>query len=208
VNQVFNFGKHVVNTTYIKWSAAPALTQATADAIAELIENAYETSGLSALLHTSWSLDTIIVTDLASAAAPQFTGAHDALVGGDGGQLINPSQCGMIEFGTALRGRSFRGRWFQSGFTEASNDGGIIQPGAITALGGFGNALVVQLHSSGPPSQDMAVVSRFSGMQTNLTGRGRLRRVPIPRTAGLATPITTVAAETVWKSQRRRAMPG
>jgi len=150
----------------------------------------------------------VVVTDLTSATSPQFIGVHDALVGGDGGQLLNPNQCGMIEWVTALRGRSFRGRWFQSGFTEASNDGGIIQPGARNALNNFAQDLILAFRIVGPPSWDLAVVSRFSGMQTNTTGRGRLRRIPIPRVTGLATPITLSEIETVWKSQRRRAMIG
>jgi hypothetical protein len=208
VKQTFG-GIPLVNLCYFTVSGSvPVITQGLADTIAELIEAQYEASGLAALLSGAWTFDSVTVTDLTSSSAPQFDGHADPLQGGDGAQVLDGSTCGMIEWATGLRGRSFRGRWFQTGFTVASNVGGKPAPAIVTALTDFGNLMIGAFHASGPPSEDLAVVSRFSGMQLNTTGRGRLRRVPVPRVAGIATPITGAAGETVWKSQRRRAFVG
>jgi hypothetical protein len=205
VKQIFGNAVFPVNTYYVKPNAPTTLDQSHADFVAELIENAYESSGLQARMATTWALDEIVVTDLTSTTAPSILGSFDALAGTDATETLAPQTAGMIEWGTSLRGRSFRGRTFLTGFCEDSNIG-TPTAAAQVAMQDFAGTLVTGLGTGGYPMQ---VVSRFSG--THLQGpdlRGRIRLVPTPRVTGLATPITTAVAETVWKTQRRRTLPG
>jgi hypothetical protein len=191
-----------------KWSASPTLTQALTDSAYAGIEAAYDSSGIESILGTDWTLNKVVVTDMTSSSAPQFNAnILDALVGESGASELPPQTAGVIEWFTSLRGRSFRGRIFHPGFTTAA---GTSSPsvGGQASMVNLGNALLAFFHAAGPPTQDLAVVSLFSGMHDNVSGHGKNRRLPNPRAAGVATTITSCQAETVWKTQRRRAVPG
>jgi hypothetical protein len=196
-----------VNVFYIKFGAHVTLNQAGADAWAGAFEDAFDTSGIATYLSTDTKIDHIVVTDLDSVGAPQFLGAFDAFAGASGADYLPLQTAGMIEWQTALRGRSFRGKTFLAGFTEAASDGAPVA-GLLTDLDALGDALIDAIHDTGPPTRDLAVVSRFSGSQLVDIGGGQIVKRPLPRAEAIATAITGRSSETVWKTQRRRAFPG
>lgn len=141
----------------------------------------------------------VTVTDLTSATSGQVSvPAVDASGGFAGGSApSNVSFC--VSFRTALRGRAFRGRNYIVGVPLAQ-------------LVGVNNVLSVYANNAGAAyaqfGEDMlandfhwVVVSRFSGVDPE-TGN------PIPRVAGVTTPvISVVTVDTTLDSQRRR-LPG
>lgn len=208
LNWTYAPGIQGVNIFHVRYGAHNTLTSGVADVFAENFEGALDSSGIAAFLHTGVTLDTIVVTDLDSATGPQFEGAFDAFAGTDANEYIPLQANGMLEFTTALRGRSFRGRTFLAGFTEAASAGGAPTAGCITAIGQFGAALIAANHTIGPPTIDLAVVSRFSGTHLVAGPGGQTLRRPLARAEAIATPINAALAETVWKTQRRRAVAG
>jgi hypothetical protein len=193
-----------INTYHYKTPPATALSQARATLMASGIEDAYESSGLNTYLSTAWSIDNIRVTELATVTGLQFQGVFDALSGLDSTEILPPQIAAGIEWFTALRGRSFRGRTFHGGFCE---DGSNTAPvaGLITALGSFATALGTDFTGLGiVPS----VVSRYSGTHLVAGPGGQTLRRPLPRVTGLSTPITSHSIETVWNTIRRRSVQG
>jgi hypothetical protein len=181
-----------------------ALSQANADSIAANIGDAWEDSGLLAYLSTGWSLDKYVVTDLQSSSAPQYESVSGIQTGADAGQVLPGQTAGMIEWGTAHRGRSFRGRSFFCGFTENASDG-LPLVGVVQALTLFASGLIGDMNTLGFP---LAVVSNFSGTHLVNLPNGETVKRPTPRANGLVTQITRGLGEEVWKTQRRRAFPG
>jgi len=205
VKQSLGGSSFPVNVYHLDATSFYPLTQSLADQIADVFEDAYENSALQGLLSTAWQINEIQVTDLTSSSSPQFNGAFDAIVGTDVTDPLPAQTCGMIEWGTALRGRSYRGKTFISGFCEDGSGGGPTAT-VVTRLGDFATDLRTNLAALPAP---LVIASRFSG--THLAppdSRGRVRLVPTPRVAGVMTPVTFHAAETQWKTQRRRAFPG
>lgn len=198
-------GSRFDNIWHMLFSAYVAPTQMTTDSVGELFETAV--SGLLVDQRTDYEWKTLTITDLDSATGPQFVTNLDGLVGSDSNDPLPPNVCGMIEWNTALRGRSFRGRSFISGFCEDGSTG-VPTAGVISHLGVFATAWMTALHSAGPPAQDLAVVSRFSGKMDNPNTSSNLKMVPKPRNPAIATAVTGMSVETVWKSQRRRAIQG
>lgn len=88
---------------------------------------------------------------------------------------------------TALRGRSFRGRTYYVGLTEANVVGNTIDSSTLAFLLTEFNNLITG------PAMDMVVVSRFSGNA--------------PRAEGIATPVIGFTSDGFVDSQRRR-LPG
>lgn len=193
-----------VNNYHIKYDAPPGLTQGLADGIAEALENLYESSTLNAHLSTAWSITEILVTDLTSAGAPQFAGAFDPIAGTDAADLLPTQDAALINWITATRGRSFRGKTYHAGFSEAQSNG---SPTAalLTALESFASGLQSTFTVVG---QELAVVSRFSGSALTPGPGGQVLLRPSPRVAGVATPITSHHIDRQWHTQRRRGQRG
>lgn len=119
---------------------------------------------------------------------------------GDGSTTYLPNNVSIVaSFRTAQRGRSFRGRNYIAGIpTDKTSDANHIQSSYASEIITAYNDLL------GPDALvtgwTWGVASRFSGVD----GDGK----PIPREAGIFTPITaTVVVDLVIDSQRRR-LPG
>jgi hypothetical protein len=105
-----------------------------------------------------------------------------------------------ISIRTAQRGRSFRGRNFVAGLTRDTVTNSEFTPAVAPLLEGIYNGLRVCASEAG---WHQSVVSRYHGF-TLVAGK----KVPTPRTVGIATPATNaIMVDSVVDSQRRR-LPG
>jgi len=141
----------------------------------------------------------VVATDLSSQTGPQFS--LPAPIGSNGnitGSVLSNNVSLCVSFRTANRGRSFRGRNYIAGVPVAS----VVQNNAVT---GYVAAVVTAYEKLLPgggalTSGTWVVASRFSGVDSE----GK----PIPRAAGVTTPITgVVVVDSTVDSQRRR-LPG
>jgi len=195
------------NLLHQTWSAHVTLTQVIADALAEAIEGAFDGSGVAAFLSNQTVLTDIMVTDLDAEGAPQFSGAFDAFVGDSAAEYLPLQSAAMIEWLTAFRGRSGRGKTFLGGFTEVASDGRPVA-GLLAALESLALGLVTAMTVAGPPSALPSIVSRFSGGHLVDGIHGSRVWRPMPRPEAETHTITAHTIETVWKTQRRRAVAG
>lgn len=191
------------NVFYIGGQSGVTLNQANADAVGDWIHDAWGSgSGLALALSNLWKIDDVVVTDLNASTSPQFTSTNAAITGGSGTDSLPPQVAGVVNWFTASRGRSFRGRTFLNGFQEGSSSEGP-QAGILANIADWVTAMM-DVTSVPNGSGFLAVVSRYSGTHLVPGPGGQLLRRPIPRTNGIATAITSGAADTVWKTQRRR----
>jgi hypothetical protein len=141
------------------------------------------------------SLYAVEVTDLETATAPGVTKAvTPPLVGGKAFEQTLPNHtAAVMTLRTALRGRSYRGRIYHCGFTEAQVNGNFIAAAVNTSLvSAYANLLALS-DANGAEIARMVVVSRYANN--------------IKRTVGIHTLVTGISSSGVVETQRRR-MPG
>jgi len=139
------------------------------------------------------------LTALDSSGSPVLTHVNSgSATGGLGGGVYPPNVSIAISLKTGLSGRSYRGRIYmpcvQPGFAVS---GGRITTGAVAFIQPKVDALRTRLIASG---RSLCVVSLYSGVD----GSGNR----IPRTVGVATPVTSISVGTRIDSQRRRLPSG
>ena len=151
---------------------------------------------LEPLVSSGVQLREIVVTDMNSATGPQVSVVPPSTVTGDNTANIVPGNVTLsVSFRTANRGRSFRGRNYIVGLTEDQVTGNDFATG-ITAL--FQAAYEALIPVAAASDTEWVIASRFSGVDP-VTGD------PIPRTTGIATPVTSVVVvDNFVDSQRRR----
>lgn len=141
------------------------------------------------LMHSDCSLAKIVIRDLTSQnglAAEYTTGLPIAgTITGSETMPLNVAAC--VSFGTNNRGRSYRGRTYQTGLTIAATNNNNLQTSYRNALVSAYGALITAV--SGMPAA-LVVVSRYTNKA--------------PRTAGIGTTITSVSVDPNIDSQRRR----
>lgn len=186
-------GENTENTLYFS-KGGPWSPTELVDAGATLVD--WWVANMKPLINTSCGLREVQITDLTSASSgavtyttglPQF--------GAVGGGMAPNNVAPCISFHTASRGRSFRGRNYIAGISGGDVVGNNIDgdwADAVTA------AYALLLVAAGDMLAEWVVVSRFSGMA------GTPRR-PVPRAAGVITPILNASfTDTVVDSQRGR----
>jgi hypothetical protein len=189
---------------YVDGIASGSMSQTLADGIAAVFATARSSSGLTGLLWTGWSLTSAVFTELSTQTGLQFTSAVANGVGTSSADPLPAQNAALINWHTALRGRSYRGRTFVPGFTETDSGGGLTST-LVTALTSYAGDLISGINSYLAGSGDLVVVSRFSGTHLESGPGGQLLRRPTPRVTGLSTPITIATVDNAWKTQRRRA---
>jgi hypothetical protein len=189
--------QHIENTLYFELTGTPA-----ADSMLNLLNGveSWWIDNMAPIMPTAVSLVELVATSLSSATGPQVTVAP---VGGDLGLVPQeplPNNCSLaVSFRTALRGRSFRGRNYVPALGEGQVAGNIVSPGVVTALQDAYTQILTMVTTL-DEQWDWVVVSRYSGVDSD----GK----PIPRVAGVTTPVTTVViVDPVIDSMRRR-LPG
>jgi hypothetical protein len=186
----------VENTLYVHnsdgWDGA-SLDALAADVLA------WWTTHYAALTHTSVTLNEVACTDLTT-----DTGAIGSISGGGatgsaGGEALPSNVSLSVSFRTAQRGRSFRGRNYIVGIaTDNTTPPNTANVGYVDQVETAYDAFKTAMDAEG---FEWVVVSRFSGVDPD-TGD------PIPREAGVATPVThALVVDSTLDSQRRR-LPG
>jgi hypothetical protein len=150
------------------------------------------------LTSTSVTMREIVATSQTTATSAQVSFTPPTLVDGTNTSPPMPNNVTLtVSFRTALRGRSFRGRNYTIGMVDAQIEGNTVLPGTVSAWQDAYEALIAIQQDVGAV---WVVASRFSGVDAD----GK----PIPRAAGVTTPIiSVVVVDDISDSQRRR-LPG
>jgi hypothetical protein len=119
-----------------------------------------------------------------------YTGAPLPASGGTAGTPLPSSVAVVVSLRTGRAGRSFRGRLYLGGFSETQSDGNFFFQNLPTLLANGVTAVLLGLTTG---SRVPVVVSKYS--------EGN------PRSVGVTTPITGVAARTVRVATQRRRLP-
>jgi hypothetical protein len=117
--------------------------------------------------------------------------------GGNAGEAAPNNVTYTISFRTGLTGRSFRGRNYVPGIPNDQILANTIDPDFRTGVLSFYDQLLALADLR---EVDWVVVSRYSGVD----GSGD----PIPRVAGVTTPIISVGTADFTVDSQRRRLPG
>lgn len=137
---------------------------------------------------TQVALQKVLVTDLTTETSPAIEYAVGLPLAGTNGSSQLPMNVTLaIKLLTALRGRSFRGRYYFVGLVPAAVSGSTLVSGVAADYQADTLALIDALDTNGTP---LGVVSFVTG--------------GAPRAHGLFTPVTGVTVNPTTDSQRRR----
>lgn len=169
-----------------------AITQALTNTIGTAVKAGFASSAQNAVISSAVTLVNVGLRDLRSANQPEFIDTGAAVAGTSGGDSL-PQQISLcITLRTAQAGKMFRGRSYLCGYTEANNTGGAGVSVAVPGVA-FVTAIKSALLAS---SLDLGVIHRPTV-------------APLPVTAGFVTNVTAIVCrDSVWDTQRRRAIPG
>lgn len=169
-----------------------AITQALTNTVGTAVKAAFTSSGHVGAVSTLVSLANVGLRDIRTASAPEFIDTGGAVAGTLAGDFLPPQIAFCVTLRTALAGPRFRGRVYLCGYGEAGNTAsGVINNAAIPVA--FVTAVKAALVAS---SLDLGVIHRPTAD-------------PFPPSAGFITPVTSIVArDSVWDTQRRRAIPG
>jgi hypothetical protein len=138
------------------------------------------------------------LTDLSSAnAAGIEIPSSPFLFGEQNTEAMSSNVAPCISFRTASRGRSFRGRNYIAGIPITVVTQNTVTSDWLTAMAAGYNALIGMATEQGCT---WVVVSRYSGM-------GGTPRKPIPRAAGVTTPVIAASFTDATVDSQRRRLP-
>lgn len=121
LNWSFNNALWAQNVLHYKAVATnPAVTQATADDMDATIKAALTASGLRSSLSDQWKLENVTVQAAYSNTLPEYTGSGAAVAGTSTANPLPAQNALVVTLRTANVGRSYRGRVYLGGFTEAA----------------------------------------------------------------------------------------
>lgn len=177
--------------------------QTRADSIDSIYKTALTSSGHGGALATSVSLIRVESRHMDSLSDPWFIGTNASVAGTGTGDALPPATSIVVTTKTGLRGRSYNGRVYLTGFVEAVNDaaGQILQANATNAV----NFLSTAGSNMNTTLQLIAgVLSRWTTPPTAPPGTP-----PTERNPPVITGITSYTMlDLRWDVQRRRAIPG
>jgi hypothetical protein len=196
------YGCHITGT--------PVFNQALAETLGTAIKSAF-TTNLAPVCPSNTQLTRVGIRDIRAANQSEFRDSQPGVGGTEAAvDQLPPSVAAVVTLRTGLTGRSFRGRSYISGFSEAQNGpNGTSLTAANTAAVNFVTAINTALQASG---MELGVLSRPSFRQTNTqttfdsTGAVLETRTHTHNArAGTITRVTAVEArDLLWQSQRRR----
>lgn len=174
----------------------PTIDATLAEALFVDTKTALTSSGLGALLGTSVALDSLFIRDISAANRFEFKSTGAGQVGTGTGDPLPLNVAACVTLRTTGAGKSFRGRTYFSGFTEAQNDPGGRQAAAVgTAVVAFVNAINTAYKAR---AIALAVLSHPRDAVT-------IPEKIIPGKPGFGTAVSVVEhRNTKWESQRRR----
>lgn len=192
-----------VNILHFRHAVGQLHDQTRANTISAIYGTAMTSSGLGGLLHTTVSLARTESRHMDSNTDPWFIGSQAAVPGSAAGDLMPLYTAFVVTQKTGLRGRSFNGRVYISGWAEGVNDatGQISQAGATAADAFVGNA-----HNE--MQTQLGLVSSILSRWTTPPGSPP-NTAPTERNPPILTPVTTILnLDLRWDVQRRRIVPG
>lgn len=164
------------------------IDQAGADGIATNIRNALQGNATAGqYLSNQWKLARVGVRDVDQPNLPEFIGtAATPWIGSNTGELLPLNVACCVTLRTDRAGRSYRGRFYVSGFTEAgSGANGSMSAAAMGTAAAVVNEVRNGLDASG---YTMGVASRVIGATRPLS--------------------SVLVRDNRWDTQRRRIVPG
>lgn len=204
-------GQLGVNVLHGTVTGGVVVNQALANTLGSAIKSAWS-SNLGAHCPPSTALVRVGVRDLRSANLTEFLDTGAAVGGIATAVDALPAQnAAVVTLRTALSGKSFRGRVYISGFSEAENDvNGNTATAANTAAvafiaavqGAMTTSLITLAVASRPAERKTLVETTF---HADGTSTARTLSTTTAK-AGGAQNVTSVAARDAnWQSQRRRS---
>lgn len=180
----------------IKLGGNAPIDQALADSLFASAVTAFTNSGLAATMSPNVNLVSVSVRDISTANFAEFTSVGTAQPGTGTDDMLPLNVAAVATLRTASAGKSFRGRVYFSGFTEAENDAlGRTSTTVNQNVVGFLNQLNAATTAA---SLALAVLSRPRDAVT-------IPAKVISAKAGFPTRVTAVETRnTKWESQRRR----
>lgn len=177
-----NLGTNWVNTFGLVADGAFLLDQTVADDIAEAFRAPW--FALRPALNLGWSAEEVLVRDLRTGTSPTIEADFAPFSGSNPGQAMPPHLAIVASHSTGFRGRSYRGRTYLNGFTEASNDA----DGTVLAV-----------------TRD-EILTFFSAIKTNLAAltSGGFDLAVLSRVLLEANAITNTTVDDEWDRQDRR----
>lgn len=168
------------------------LSSLASDFTTALIKNT--SGGLLYTCHTSVSSGELIVRDVKPATGAAVQTTPGAVIGTNNTADLLPPQCaGVLSFSTGLAGRSYRGRLYFAGLTEADQAAGTWTAGAVSNMNTIiTNLLTVFGPTGSNPDWQWVVISRYLNKS--------LRPTPI------GTAITAGSVRPYVYTQRRRTI--
>lgn len=122
-----------------------------------------------------------------------------------GGDIANPAMPGNVALAvkhvTGFAGRNRRGRTFQAGIPESSQEGNEVTTVVRGAIVSAYEALRGDMVAA---DQELVVASFYDGTVLELQNNGETIKVPVPRATALLTPVLSFTADLNLDSQRRR----
>jgi len=185
-------GQNVENTLWFENAADPDSAALTTLAIA--VRDWWDAE-LKPIVSSNVQLREVVATSMTTDSSPIGSSTPaEADFGGSTANIVPGNVTMSISFRTGLRGRSFRGRNYAVGLTEDQVTGNQFVTG-LTAL--WQAAYFALIDAAATAGWQWVVVSRFSGVDDSGD--------PIPRAAGVTTPvIDVVVVDDNVDSQRRR----
>lgn len=154
-------------------------------------------SRLGALMHTSSSLLSAELRDMAATTNPVFVSQGTATAGTGIEDAMPVQDCIVLTEHVNMRGKGLSGRTYWSGWTTAADaGGGQISAAAQTAMNGFGTDIFAAIQAM-PATPCVAQVERAAYI--SLTG-ATIQHRP----ANTATVSSYTCKDLFWDTQRRR----
>lgn len=196
----FQGAPHALNILHFHNPSGATITQAVANQVDTAVKAAFTSSGHAANIVAAFALARAEVRSMTSNTDPWFPGSAAAVVGTSVADPLPAAVSLVITNLTGLRGRSFMGRTYLTGFGEGVNDP---SGGCTLAAANAAALFVLTIRTSlagATPSLVQSVLSRWT---TPPSGTLQERNPPI------LTPVTSNALKDQrWDTQRRRAVPG
>jgi hypothetical protein len=189
------------NILHAQYTGTPALSATVAQAVfAQLIAGAGWTT-LAGFLATTASLNGVSIVDLRSSVATEFTSTGAGQVGTGTLGALPDETAAVVTLRTANRGPAGRGRMYLPGWAGiAMGAGGVIAPGAVTALQTWFNTNVFAGVAAAIGPLVLALPER-AAYTSPATGR------QFPHRSATTLAVSQgVVRDNHWDSQRRRGL--
>lgn len=202
-------GRGGVNVLHAQAAAGVVVNQALADTLGSAIKSAF-TTNLAPRMSQNSALVRVGVRDIRVANAAEFLDTGGLVAGTNVGEPLPPQTALCVTLRTAQAGKSFRGRTYLGGFTEADNDvNGISSTAVSTAAIAFLNAVKTAMTSSqltwavaSRPAEGYVVVKTTT--HTDGTTSTKTLTTVKPKAGGAAAITSIQSRDASWETQRRR----